>query len=282
MTTLVWCWVIAGWLLILILLTLAKKPTSRPTLILVEPLLTIFKDWHLARLTGGSQTEAARRIISHCRLNERPVDQILTPSKGKPPKARLLEERPLELMGKQIMVEENGKKLSYICGLLAETRSQLIATPAELAKLEQLEATAGERGFLALVVARTLIHAPTTPSLSSISHAVLGQVILEPVQDRSLLDHLGGQPVKLLSVLPESLVANLAAALSLPAGFAASSSLAADKFEHLTEKSGFIAGADFDIRYRAIRSLQANWRVRLFSRLPGDDRLPGGQYRPTL
>ncbi len=241
----------------------AHSRLSKPTIAIIEP-FDLVKSWHVARFDGqGSQVEAALKVLAATKKGEAMLDGILPAVKGKVPKAALLDHRELSLLGEQKLVEEGSKKFSYVAGLAAEIIPQLLLSAAEKKELLTLEANAGEHGFLALFVGRTAVHG--LAKLEGLEHVYLGAVLLEPAIIQKALPQITALPApkKVLTVLPATFAEHLAEKVGITGpAYTPSSNDSAERFDQKVLSATIIAGANADSRYRAIRTLEHDYRCQ--------------------
>lgn len=278
--------------LIVLLFITQHKSSNKPKLFLVEPLLFLVKQWHLARIEGNEKL--VRQYLSlwlpglemDKSLSEQLVRQIVSaPPLINPKQAVVLGQKRLPFWAEQRQVEINGKKTSLLLGSVEEVVSYCDAdssgplTPGDRIAWPVKADKAHKNGYMTLAVAQSSTHDP----LLRRKYKLIGVAILEPVINEGSLLKIRqmaslGQ-VRFMSLASPLLVADLMDKVFPGRKQTIVNVQELEEYEPVRQEKA-IEGADiFGLagsknRHYIARYLQRSHHIILVSHLAMDDQLP--------
>ncbi len=266
------------------------RESAKPKLLLLEPVGTLIRSWHVARLIGDQKviSQAVRLLRGRLTSDNKTFEQIVTAivqekTAAEPPE--LLHDASVGLWGVHRVFATGGRTISLVVGNASDvlasakyrTDGKSLLKKEDRLELEATAKRAGEHGYLALAVAGRYVHSRT---FEPTDHSWFGLILLEPVFDQGVVDRLRlfkQSDLKLLSALPDEFLESLHAQVR---GNRAFEGVPKEVGNHPRQKeerwlsSSTIGAANFVERYSAVRFLSERQDCRVVSANPDDRELP--------
>jgi len=275
-------WLVPAVLTLALLVPLIElvKSARRKSLVVIEPMGTLIKDWHIARFEPN--TEAVKKLLkalAGVNLSSGSLlESVIANSasqirlKSKATKLTLLRYEAIGPLAEQFVVEIGSATQSIIVGPLSQLTDRV--DDEKVDQFHHLSLLAAEHGLLALTIATASVH---NGSKSLVKHRLEGLILLEPILDRTVLP--ADEPVRFLTVAPLQFALQLYQEL-----FSAGSHFGLNAGELTTlapryaeadlEKAVVIGSADLQARHRVLQSWHGHFACQYQTTNPEDQDLP--------
>lgn len=271
---------VVGIFVLLLCLTWLLRQVARPTVTLIEPLGSLITSWLPARYSGNERLvkQALTNLAGSDLANNSPLSYLLASWRDyKSGPASVLLEKTISPLGRQLIIEQDGKLLSVVIGLADDLTNYLpmmeqSKQPSRLTRQQKGEA----HGFLTLFVASRSLGAAWQKETVR-EHRYLGSVVLEPKLTKPASWSDLASP-RLLTALPANLAAELWQRLTdqtpevIDQLDLATASPA--EREELITNAQVLANQGANEAYQVVRALQLKYRCQVFSKLSTAEQLP--------